>query len=47
MLTEDGVNISKGQTQLMTIARAMLRKSHLLILDEATSNVDIRTELLI
>ena len=47
VLTEDGVNISKGQKQLMTIARAMLRKSHLLILDEATSNVDIRTELLI
>ena len=47
VLTEDGVNISKGQKQLLTIARAMLRKSHLLILDEATSNVDIRTELLI
>ena len=47
VLTEDGVNISKGQKQLMTIARAMLRQSHLLILDEATSNVDIRTELLI
>ncbi len=47
ILTEDGVNISKGQKQLLTIARAMLQKSHLLILDEATSNVDIRTEMLI
>ena len=47
LLTEDGVNISKGQKQLMTIARAMLQPAHLLILDEATSNVDIRTEALI
>ena len=47
ILTEDGVNISKGQKQLLTIARAMLQEAHLLILDEATSNVDIRTEMLI
>jgi ATP-binding cassette subfamily B multidrug efflux pump len=44
-LTDDGVNISKGQKQLLTIARAMLSPSHMLILDEATSNVDTRTEL--
>lgn len=47
VLTEDGVNISKGQKQLMTIARAMLQPAHLLILDEATSNVDLQTEMLI
>jgi len=47
LITEDGVNISKGQKQLLTIARAMLQEAHLLILDEATSNVDIRTEMLI
>ncbi len=47
IITEDGVNISKGQKQLLTIARAMLQEAHLLILDEATSNVDIRTEMLI
>lgn len=47
MLSEDGVNISKGQKQLMTIARAMLQKANMLILDEATSNVDTRTELAI
>ncbi|MCQ2437037.1 MAG: ABC transporter ATP-binding protein/permease [Clostridia bacterium] len=46
-ITEDGVNLSKGQKQLITIARAMLRPAGLLILDEATSNVDIRTEVLI
>ena len=44
VLTDDGVNISKGQKQLLTIARAMLIDSHMLILDEATSNVDTRTE---
>ena len=47
ILTEDGVNISTGQKQPLTIARAMLQEAHLLILDEATSNVDIRTEMLI
>ncbi len=45
VLTDDGVNISKGQKQLITIARAMLSDSNMLILDEATSNVDSRTEI--
>ena len=45
VLTDDGVNISKGQKQLITIARAMLSDSQMLILDEATSNVDSRTEI--
>ena len=41
---EDGMNISQGQKQLLTIARAMLLDARMLILDEATSNVDTRTE---
>ena len=45
VLSDGGVNISKGQRQLITIARAMLSKSTMLILDEATSNVDSRTEI--
>jgi len=45
VLTDDGVNISKGQRQLITIARAMISDSEMLILDEATSNVDSRTEI--
>lgn len=45
VLTEGGTNISKGQKQLLTIARAMLLNAHMLILDEATSNVDTRTEI--
>ncbi len=45
ILSDDGVNISKGQKQLITIARAMLPRSPMLILDEATSNVDSRTEI--
>ena len=45
VLSDDGVNISKGQKQLITIARAMLADSPILILDEATSNVDSRTEI--
>ncbi len=44
VVSEDGGNISKGQKQLLTIARAMLYSSHMLILDEATSNVDTSTE---
>lgn len=44
VLTDNAVNISKGQKQLITIARAMLLDSPMLILDEATSNVDTRTE---
>ncbi len=43
-LSEAAVNISKGQKQLLTIARAMLIDSSMLILDEATSNVDSKTE---
>jgi len=46
-LTDNAVNISKGQKQLLTIARAMLSDSPMLILDEATSNVDTRTEQII
>lgn len=45
ILNENGGNISKGQKQLITIARAMLVEAPMLILDEATSNVDSRTEL--
>lgn len=44
LIREGGNNISKGQKQLLTIARAMLINKHMLILDEATSNVDTRTE---
>ena len=44
MLSDNGINISKGQKQLLTIARAMLLDSQMLILDEATSNVDTQTE---
>lgn len=46
-LEEDGTNISQGQRQLLTIARAVLANPAVLILDEATSSVDTRTELLI
>lgn len=45
LLSDDGINLSKGQRQLITIARAMLSDSPMLILDEATSNVDSRTEI--
>jgi len=44
IIGDDGVNISKGQKQLITIARAMLSDARMLILDEATSNVDTQTE---
>ena len=44
VISEDGGNISKGQKQLLTIARAMLYDTNMLILDEATSNVDTNTE---
>ena len=44
VIHEDGGNISKGQKQLLTIARAMLYNTDMLILDEATSNVDTNTE---
>ncbi len=44
MLDEDGTNISQGQRQLLTIARAIISKPKIMILDEATSSVDTRTE---
>jgi ATP-binding cassette subfamily B protein len=47
VLDEDASNISAGQRQLLTIARAFLADPAILILDEATSNVDTRTEVLI
>jgi ATP-binding cassette, subfamily B, multidrug efflux pump len=47
ILGEDAANISQGERQLLTIARAMLVKTPMLILDEATSSVDTRTEVLI
>ncbi|MCE5207844.1 MAG: ABC transporter ATP-binding protein/permease [Chloroflexi bacterium] len=47
MLNEETTNISQGQMQLLTIARAVLSNPRILILDEATSSVDTRTEVLI
>ena len=47
VISEDSTAVSSGQKQLLTIARALLADRPLLILDEATSNVDTRTELLI
>ncbi len=47
VLNEDATNISQGQKQLLTIARAFLKNPKILILDEATSSVDTRTEVLI
>ena len=46
-LNEEANNVSQGEKQLLTIARAMLAKTPMLILDEATSSVDTRTEVLI
>ena len=46
-MNEDATNISQGQKQLLTIARALLADPKILILDEATSSVDTRTEVLI
>jgi ATP-binding cassette subfamily B protein len=47
VLDEETTNISQGQKQLLTIARAVLSRPSILILDEATSSVDTRTEVLI
>ena len=47
MINEEGTNLSQGQRQLVTIARAILADRPALILDEATSNVDTRTEILV
>ena len=44
VLNEETINISQGQKQLLTIARAILADNKILILDEATSSVDTRTE---
>lgn len=46
-ILDDKLNLSAGQKQQLTIARAMLKNSPMLILDEATSSVDTRTELII
>ncbi len=46
-INEEATNISQGQKQLLTIARALLSRSKIMILDEATSSVDTRTEILI
>lgn len=45
IITEDGMNLSQGQRQLMCIARVMLCDPPMLILDEATSSIDTRTEI--
>jgi len=45
MLSENGGNLSQGQKQLLAIARVILAKPSILILDEATSSIDTRTEL--
>src|SRR6516165_9583337 len=47
VIDEEGSNVSMGERQLITIARAFLARPAILILDEATSSVDTRTELLI
>ena len=47
MLFRSGSNLSQGQRQLLAIARAILMKSSILILDEATSSIDTRTEIAI
>ncbi len=47
MIDDDATNVSQGERQLLTIARAFLADPQILILDEATSSVDTRTEVLI
>ena len=47
MLTSDGANLSQGQRQLLSIARAAIADAPVMIMDEATSSIDTRTELLV
>ena len=47
MLTADGANLSQGQRQLLSIARAAVKNAPVMILDEATSSIDTRTEALV
>ena len=47
VLNEEGTNVSQGQKQLLTIARTIISNPKIMILDEATSSVDTRTEILI
>ena len=47
MLTSDGANLSQGQRQLLSIARAAVKDAPVMILDEATSSIDTRTEALV
>lgn len=47
MLTGDGANLSQGQRQLLSIARAAIADAPVMILDEATSSIDTRTEALV
>ena len=47
MLTSDGANLSQGQRQLLSIARAAVADAPVMIMDEATSSIDTRTELLV
>lgn len=47
LIAESGVNLSAGERQLICVARAILKKSHILLIDEATANVDHATDRMI